>query len=259
MRNIVLKEDFAAVAHPVCHVQGLVPFCVENPKLRIERHVGLLSNLLLDGYGTIYNSYGDFIMGTECLAVMVAWIEEAASLLTYGMPQSSFQLVIEGATRESSEAWELLKFAAATHEARLELCRRANKDPPPRPNDPRYFNEVDGCWNLPIGFSQTIRDIMNGTWIIRYDGDVGEIWDQDMFLIERADWTQRQWEMDWEEKLLYYSSETSFWSQVPHRYSIKPEPLASTCTMKRNGVVIIQKTSNGSGALSSGMRGERIS
>ncbi|KAK0655002.1 hypothetical protein B0T16DRAFT_396019 [Cercophora newfieldiana] len=44
LRNIVVHEDRMSVNGPASHVQGLIPFCVENPALRIERRVDLWRN-----------------------------------------------------------------------------------------------------------------------------------------------------------------------------------------------------------------------
>ncbi|KAK3988440.1 hypothetical protein QBC44DRAFT_243767 [Cladorrhinum sp. PSN332] len=46
LRKIVLDEDRPSVAHAASHVKGLVPFCQENPALRIERRVNLWKNAL---------------------------------------------------------------------------------------------------------------------------------------------------------------------------------------------------------------------
>jgi hypothetical protein len=42
-----LLEDRVSVAIPACHAKGLVPFCLENRDLRIERRVNLWRNLFL--------------------------------------------------------------------------------------------------------------------------------------------------------------------------------------------------------------------
>ena len=47
IREIILDEDRESVAHPECHARGLIPFCQENPHLRIERRVSLWRNLFL--------------------------------------------------------------------------------------------------------------------------------------------------------------------------------------------------------------------
>jgi hypothetical protein len=41
MRKVELYEHGKTVSNPETHAQGLIPFCQENAKLHIERHVGL--------------------------------------------------------------------------------------------------------------------------------------------------------------------------------------------------------------------------
>ncbi|KAF9878591.1 C6 transcription factor [Colletotrichum karsti] len=56
VRSIVLNEDRAAVSNTECHALGLIPFCQENPHLRIERrssisHTGNRANTPSSGRG----------------------------------------------------------------------------------------------------------------------------------------------------------------------------------------------------------------
>jgi hypothetical protein len=46
IRRIILHEDHITVGLAECHAQGLVPFCQENPHLRIERRLSLWKNAL---------------------------------------------------------------------------------------------------------------------------------------------------------------------------------------------------------------------
>jgi hypothetical protein len=49
IRNILLHEDRESVAFPESHVLGLIPFCKENPRLRVDRRVNLWRNVLPSG------------------------------------------------------------------------------------------------------------------------------------------------------------------------------------------------------------------
>jgi hypothetical protein len=64
IRNITLLEDRLSVAFPACHAKGLVPFCLENPELRIDRHVSLWKNVFLGSRWAA--DYGH---------VLAAWVE----------------------------------------------------------------------------------------------------------------------------------------------------------------------------------------
>ena len=45
--RVCLHEIHMVAAFPECHAKALIPSCIRNPKLRIERHVDLWQNLLL--------------------------------------------------------------------------------------------------------------------------------------------------------------------------------------------------------------------
>ncbi|KAK4458100.1 hypothetical protein QBC42DRAFT_277561 [Cladorrhinum samala] len=49
LRKIVLDEDHLTVAYPSSHIRGLIPFCHENPQLRVERRASLWKNIFLWG------------------------------------------------------------------------------------------------------------------------------------------------------------------------------------------------------------------
>lgn len=112
---------------PELHARGLVPFCLENPNLHIERRIDLFNNLHPEGFiwsdTFVPDLEFNWLKPTECFWVLIPWIEEAYELLSCGMPLHSFSLVIDGSTREISEIWKLIKYAAATQEARLEQYR----------------------------------------------------------------------------------------------------------------------------------------
>jgi hypothetical protein len=77
-----------------------------------------------------------------------------------GMPARSFKLVIDGRmAQEFSEVWKVLKYAAATQEARLQWCQLREVHPVPPPLIPDFGD----FWSLPAGFAQIIRDIMQGS------------------------------------------------------------------------------------------------
>lgn len=49
LRSIRLLEDKLAVAYPESHAQGLIKFCIENPRLHVERRVDLWRNVFQSG------------------------------------------------------------------------------------------------------------------------------------------------------------------------------------------------------------------
>jgi len=88
-RKIVVHEDHFSVARPECHAQGLVPFCQENPALRIERQANLWKTIFMPQLGVNSNppsSYplldGTYGYRAHGLITQVAtWVSEASSPL----------------------------------------------------------------------------------------------------------------------------------------------------------------------------------
>jgi len=217
MRTIVLNEDFRAVSRPESHGRSFIPYCLECPKLRIVRRIGIMNNLLPACSYQLANPYDGFILPSDLLTVLVSWIEEATSLASHGMPAHSFQLVIDGHSEESMVGWNLLKYAAATQEALLRQCRANGKQPRARPAPIDYDCAFTGPWSLPAGFAQMIRDIADGKSTVQYDGDVGELWDPEEFYLGREAWTELEWEVEWEGQMTRFIP-TKGWPSISRKY-----------------------------------------
>lgn len=226
LRTIVLNEDFKAVSRPELHARGLIPFCIQNPHLRIERRIGLFTNLLPQGFYCSHGSNTGFpwLLTGMCFRVMIPWIEEALALSSLGMPIHSFTLVIDGSTEEASKIWNLLKYAAATQEAQLEQRRLNGASTPSRP----LVLEYNSSWDLPADFAKTIRDIVEGTSVVRFDGDVGELWDAEVFFHERRNWGQEQWDRAWFHEVTCHEIRTEFFQHAKSRYRLSPRALRTT-------------------------------
>ncbi|KAI4932513.1 hypothetical protein J4E85_002911 [Alternaria conjuncta] len=156
------------------------------------------------------------IYSEDCFEVLIPWIEEALLLPSLGMPVQSFQLVVDGDARESSEFWHMLKYAAATQQARYRGLQLNGIDLPTGELRPMYDGDY-AVWDFPSGFASMVRDICQGNSIVRYNGDVGELWDEDKFFSERKDWTELQWETDWNETI-DQGIVSNFWPKVSERY-----------------------------------------
>ena len=235
LRNLILNENFKSVSRPELHARGLIPFCRENPNLHIERRIDLFNNLLPEGF-IWFDTFDpnvefDWLRPTECFWVLIPWIEEAYNLVSCGMPLHSFSLVIDGSTREISEIWKLIKYAAATQEARLEQYRLLKEGPPPRSHTLDYY-----FWlALPTNFAKMIREIVEGSSVVKFKGDVGEPWDSDAFLFERKDWSDEQWDQDWIDNIVCYGISSNRFRQAANRYAIKPYALRTTRRFVRHG------------------------
>lgn len=104
--RIVLNEDRDAVGFASCHARGLIPFCADNPLLRIERRVSVWRNLFCwtwhdggdwhDRVDVPLDSRWGRLQPREVTEPVADWMVEAAALEQLGMPQGSFTLVLDG-------------------------------------------------------------------------------------------------------------------------------------------------------------------
>lgn len=130
IKDIVLHEDRPSVADPESHMLELIPFCLQNSKLHIQRRVNIWRNVcgiqlggmeayefvsLLEGLfvdqelASLYDEY------YKWMDTMAAWLNEASYLPAKGMAAGSFSLIFEGdfggdsAQAQSSEMFEMVK------------------------------------------------------------------------------------------------------------------------------------------------------
>ncbi|KAK2033543.1 hypothetical protein LX32DRAFT_74198 [Colletotrichum zoysiae] len=220
IKNIVLDEDRAAVAFAECHAMGLVPYCQENPRLRVERRVNMwrtvfqtktvndLSESMNPQEGTTFHL-------DDMSCCMGVWILEALELEPAGMPPGSFTLTFDG-DRVCSIMFENVVQRDAAWQEAIDLCFERNIFPPvpwlKRRRDSRNFmdmDEEDGVycynkWYVFEGFPQAIRDIANGNSIVKCNFAVEKPWDVEKGLEQNKGWTFGQWKSHWldSEKIL---------------------------------------------------------
>ena len=138
IRKIVLHEDRRSVALPESHAQGLIPFCRQNPHIRIERRVSMWRVLLLENRGVggidqelndLYDwddqgrqEFYDHSRAHELEINACQWITEASALHAYGMPAGSFTLILDGdpVPELASEAFNIVKEDAAWQIAQMQ-------------------------------------------------------------------------------------------------------------------------------------------
>ncbi|KAI0543869.1 hypothetical protein F4679DRAFT_592209 [Xylaria curta] len=122
IRKIVIHEDRTSVAFPECHAKGLIPFCVENPFLHIERRLDLWRAILRPSHYYLHlGSFWGWWPGRDIRDAdnLARWIVEAIDLFRAGMPEKSFSLVLDGepALEASSEFFRIVQKAAMWQEA----------------------------------------------------------------------------------------------------------------------------------------------
>ncbi|CCT75558.1 uncharacterized protein FFUJ_11585 [Fusarium fujikuroi IMI 58289] len=110
LRGVTLIEDEYAVCSPSTHAMGLIEFCKDNPRLRIQRHLKLCRRVPaifhpcwdMHGYSTVAKPHSQRSNGGQDIVPEFAveginiWLEEAISLPNAGMPCNSYTLCFDG-------------------------------------------------------------------------------------------------------------------------------------------------------------------
>lgn len=110
IRNVAIREDRIAVGRPSSHALGLIPFCKENVRLKIDLQVGMLDNIFQRTYLVRHHSvsylerYASHDLGEQAFETAIKgvfrevkdWLNEAVCLVDAGMPAGSFTLTFEG-------------------------------------------------------------------------------------------------------------------------------------------------------------------
>ncbi|VUC29268.1 unnamed protein product [Clonostachys rosea] len=111
IQNILIYEDYRSVAFPECHALGLIPFCQENPSLRIIQRASLWGNIFLSSTDepswqkhllAIFHCRivdpppADSLPLGEIIQTVAVWMSEAGILASMGMPASQFTLLMDG-------------------------------------------------------------------------------------------------------------------------------------------------------------------
>jgi hypothetical protein len=198
IRRIVIHEDRMSVSYPECHAKGLIPFCLENSFLRIERRVDLwrtvlcpfdsMNNILVAEYWVL----GNPVTWSEEVA---PWLAEAMDLFRAGMPEKSFSLVLDGnpAPQKSSEIFQKIQRDAAWQEAFDEACVR-NLLPTPSLGQKRTER-----FYIPEDFPRILMAMTNNeSFFIRCNFNIGSSWDIERIIDQNRNCSLSQWAENWE-------------------------------------------------------------
>ncbi|KAH6475605.1 hypothetical protein HBI59_000530 [Parastagonospora nodorum] len=221
IRTIVLREDYESVAFPEEHARGLIPFCVENAKLRVERYVSLWQNALpvarqLDYTGVdlgwlrwvtdrsdsdMHLSDPEWLRNDKLAARDITksigtWIVEAHRLPSLGMPEGSYTLVFDGGPmpEKSTAAFAVVQRDAVWQAAFTTRFPRGSTPEHPWLNmcaQPGYFFE-----SLP----DAIRHITTTSSLIRCNFDPGQLHIDSVKALAdaRVGWSLERWQDDWD-------------------------------------------------------------
>jgi hypothetical protein len=211
LRELILNEDRVAVAWPECHAQGLIPFCQENPRLRIKRIVSLWKALLpraslrsfslamrtpadIFRYGYDHVKSSEISKGHSGHGGVADWIMEASILTSLGMPADSFSLILDGepTPNRSAQVFDIVQHDALWQTA-YSRCVSGWSDPPTwqrARNNEAYIME---------GFPEALEAMVEGRSIVSCNFDIGTTQDPDRLVSQGRTWTLEEWSNNWRE------------------------------------------------------------
>ncbi|KAF5690528.1 hypothetical protein FDENT_3912 [Fusarium denticulatum] len=113
LQRLVLNEGTIAVGFPESHAIGLIPFCEENPKLRVEQRVDVWQNFVMSSeHLTAYRPNGlifergdpqpgefhclDSISGPSQDSTFSDWVVHGMEVIRAGMPVGSWSVLFDG-------------------------------------------------------------------------------------------------------------------------------------------------------------------
>jgi hypothetical protein len=202
IRTVVIREDHVAVGHPSSHALGLIPFCKENLRLKIDLQVGMLDNIfqrtyLVRHFGvSCLERYAAHDLGEQAFERAIKgifyevkdWLNEAVSLIDAGMPAGSFTLTLNGenAIDLCSDIFQrkVLK--------KLAMQQALERIYPRRPGKPR-LDWFGSGWRVPtVG----IDHLVNQTSFLRSNFHPGIIPNVDKIVAHRLDYDEEKWRED---------------------------------------------------------------
>jgi len=219
IRTIVLREDYESVAFPEDHARGLIPFCVENTQLRVERFVSLWQNALPVARQVDYTGVdfcwlprvtdrsdsdmhlsdpewlrNDKLQARDVTRSIGTWIVEALRLPSLGMPEGSYTLIFDGdpmpekstaafAVVQRDAAWQAAfttRYPAGSTPERLWLHMCAQAG--------YFFESLPGA----------LQKITTASSLIRCNFDPGQLYSAESLADARIGWSLAEWEKDWD-------------------------------------------------------------
>lgn len=194
VRRVTLWDQYVGAAGASSHVRGLIPFALENPKLRIEHHVGLWLNLIAGSPKCTQLRHctghvrklrcnacraaatgwipGDYVPRWQVSEALTVWIQEAKRAFEEGLPQGSFEIFFSCSDSGVARTpWKILLEDAAWQRA-LEICQERGQVPMEDPSQ-RFSGkpetkehlvvECPRSFQLSADFAQDIDEILHGT------------------------------------------------------------------------------------------------
>ncbi|EEU38857.1 uncharacterized protein NECHADRAFT_25596, partial [Fusarium vanettenii 77-13-4] len=182
IRNIIINEDRLAVGRSEGHILGLIPFCRENPKLRVEQRVNLWRNLLLRvhiprpsvavqlaelGYS---NDRDHKLYKSATSSALASWGFHVMEVMGKGMPAGTFSFFLDGDPdlNFSSEIFDTQVHPNVAWLKAYAECSSQGSFPQPY-RDIFYFSTA--------AYLKGIEPLLGGSSFLKTNFNVGQPWD----------------------------------------------------------------------------------
>ncbi|RGP65881.1 hypothetical protein FLONG3_9013 [Fusarium longipes] len=195
IRNLVLLEDSIAVGQQECHSLGLIPFCRENLRLKIDLRVSMVKNIfqgaaiLSDGWIRFHPGEDREIFNAaiEYIPERVAdWLKGAVALRDAGMPIGSFTLTLdsEGFAETCTDIFQSYILWHVSMQKAMNKCFPLPQGTGRR-RDPGDIVDPHSI--------QSFDHLVGQTSIVRSNFHPGKMWDVERLIEERVGYDPEQW------------------------------------------------------------------
>lgn len=164
IRRVVIEEGESCVGKVQSNANGLIPFCQENPKLRVEIKVNAVQEFLIGPW----RSWTGYFPITGLIGRLVTWLYEISLLADRRMPQGQCSYTFDGAEPSLLlRLWDGIKRCAAINEA----IDRLPEAPPGEGKHPLLHHLLHPYTHI------LIKQVINGELPVSFGPDLGEVWD----------------------------------------------------------------------------------
>ncbi|KAK8129070.1 hypothetical protein PG984_010178 [Apiospora sp. TS-2023a] len=190
LRNLHIHEDHTSVASPYYHAQGLVPFCLDNPRLRILHRIDMWRTIVATPYkDSLYRDTPEqWFMEKPLLRFsgacnLATWLGEALALPSHGMPQQSYTLLLD-ASQSREQCTSFFQDLIQRHAVWQEVWERVAIE-----EDVGWLEVRSAQCYIAAGFPQAVADIANNVSPMvqtTFDASQGD-WDAEAVYLQSLD------------------------------------------------------------------------
>ena len=203
IRNVVVLEDHIAAGQQERHAVGLIPFCKENSRLKIDLRLDMVGNVFQTHVLSRHTDFrylhtrweddpSDLIsefLGMDVYEISSRWLIEALALKDAGMPSGSFTFTLDGgsAINLCSEIFQQDVLRSVSISKAAGRCLPCPSDTVPRNDLPRWLNPSS---------IQAFEHLVNQTSFLWSNFHPGSMWNVDQLIADRPGYNLGQWKHD---------------------------------------------------------------